>query len=426
MSDPIRRRRALTHVGGTVDTAGDVAEARLLAQALDVTPSADADDDPVRVHVHGFHSYPARMHPQTAARLVEMFTPRRGRLLDPFCGSGTVLVEAVLAGRNAVGTDLNPLAVRLAHSKTRPHSPEDRERLAAHARDCATHADERRKRKAGASRHFPHEDVALFEPHVLLELDSLRDKIQSFPNDPVRAELGLVLSSILVKFSRKRGDTSGETRPRRTAPGFVAKMFVQKAEDWVRRLSEFAEQIPTPPPEPPIVTEDDATRLDSVPTGSIDAIVTSPPYAATYDYLSHHAVRMRWLGLDTKRMRAGELGSRSAYRGMAFAPARAYWAEELGRFLTAAGRVLRPGMPLVFVLADSAVGGAALRAEDIVAEVATRHGFAPIARASQDRPHFHGPTTPAFHKHPRREHAILLRRVPPKVPVLPGRSARPR
>ncbi|MCZ2340550.1 MAG: site-specific DNA-methyltransferase [Bacteroidales bacterium] len=409
MSDRMRQRRALTHVGGAIATAGDEAEARLLARALDVAPSTDANDDPARAHVHGFHSYPARMHPQTAARLVEAFSPRQGRILDPFCGSGTVLVEAVLAGRNASGTDLNPLAVRLAHSKTRPHTPTEHERLISLARDCAAHAEDRRKRKAGASRHFPHEDVALFEPHVLLELDSLRDKIRSLPHDPTRGELELVLSSILVKFSRKRGDTSGATRPRRTAPGFAAKMFVQKAEDWVRRWSEFAEQIPTPPPEPPRVREDDATRLESVPPGSVDAIVTSPPYAATYDYVSHHAMRMRWLGLDATRMQRGELGSRSAYRGMKFAPARANWAEELGRFLSAAKRVLRPGAPLVLVLADSAISGAALRADEIVAEVAPRHQFAPIACASQDRPHFHGPTTAAFRDRPRREHAILLR-----------------
>lgn len=412
MSDRIRRRRALTHVGGTIDAVGDTMSARGLARALDVAPSTDADDDPVREHVHGFHSYPARMHPLTAARLVDAFAPKQGRVLDPFCGSGTVLVEAVLAGRHAIGTDLNPLAVRLAHSKTRPHTDTERDRLVTLARECATHADERRKRKAGASRHFPHEDVALFEPHVLLELDSLRDKIRSLPHDPLRVELELVLSSILVKFSRKRGDTSGATRPRRTAPGFAAKMFVQKAEDFTRRQTAFTEQIPTPPPEPPFVSEDDATRLDSVPSGSVDAIVTSPPYAATYDYVSHHAMRMRWLGLDATRMQRGELGSRSAYRGLPFALARAHWAEELGRFLLAAGRVLRPGGPLVLVLADSAISGAALRADEIVAEVAPRHQFAPIACASQDRPHFHGPTTAAFRSHPRREHAILLQNRP--------------
>jgi hypothetical protein len=64
----------------------------------------------------------------------------------------------------------------------------------------------------------------------------------------------------------------------------------------------------------------------------------------------------------------------------------------------------------VLVMADSAVGGAALRAEVIVADVARGCGFEPTARASQARPHFHLPTMEAFRDRPRREHALLLRR----------------
>ena len=119
--DP-NRRRALTNVGGAIDTEGDRADAGRLARALAVPPATDADDEPARSHVHGFHTYPARMHPVTAARLVNAFAPAGSRVLDPFCGSGTVLVESLIAGRHAIGTDLNPLAVRLAACKTRPRT----------------------------------------------------------------------------------------------------------------------------------------------------------------------------------------------------------------------------------------------------------------------------------------------------------------
>ncbi|NVL83943.1 hypothetical protein HWN75_27625, partial [Escherichia coli] len=95
----------------------------MLAHAVDVAPTADADA-PDRAHVHGCHAYPARAHPVTARRRVDAFAPARGLVLDPFCGSGTVLIEAMLAGRNALGTDLNPLAVMLARAKTHPRKPE--------------------------------------------------------------------------------------------------------------------------------------------------------------------------------------------------------------------------------------------------------------------------------------------------------------
>jgi hypothetical protein len=411
MSQPPRKkRRSLSHVGGAVDTAGDPADAARLARALDVAPSTDADDDPSRTHVHGFHTYPARLHPTTAARLVAAFAPPGGTVLDPFCGSGTVLVEAMIAGRRAVGTDLNPLAVRLARCKTRPRTPAELGHLAGAARGCAAKADERRKAKAGATRRFPHEDVALFEPHVLLELDSLRAGVEQLKDDPARVDLSLVLSAVLVKLSRKRGDTSAATATRRLAPGFAAKLFVQKADDLARRLGEFTARLPTPWPPPAVVTQDDATVLRTLPPGPVTAVVTSPPYAATYDYREHHALRLRWLGLDASALDRGELGSRTAFNKLPPPEAPAAWAAELGRFFRAAGWVVPAGTPVVLVLADSAVGGVALRADELAADAARANGFVPAARASQPRPHFHGPTAAAFRTRPRAEHALLFRK----------------
>ncbi len=409
MNDPTRDRRALAHVGGTSRTAGDPADARNLAHALDVPPSDGDDEDGVRAHVHGFHTYPARLHPGTAYRLVEAFVPPGGRVLDPFCGSGTVLIEAMILGRHPLGTDLNPLAVRLTRCKTRPRTEADVDRLVELARGAVDFAADRRKAKAGATRRFPPEDVQLFEPHVLLELDSLRAHLESLGDDPLRYDLSLVLSSVLVKLSGKRADTSSAVTRRRTAAGFAGKLFLQRAEDLARRLGEFSRLLPPTPPKA-FVGLDDATVLKGLPPGRIDAIVTSPPYAATYDYVEHHALRLRWLGLDPEGLARGELGARSAYRRIPPAQAPKAWAAELERFLRTAAKVLSPGGAVALVMADSAVGPVALRADDIVADVGRAVGLTPAACASQDRPHFHSPSQAAFRTRPRAEHAILLRK----------------
>ncbi|MGO8997800.1 MAG: DNA methyltransferase [Polyangiaceae bacterium] len=418
MNDPPRKRRSLTNVGGPIDVAGDEADAALLASALDVPASRDdqdgsapADDDPARAHVHGFHTYPARMHPVTASRLVHAFAPARGVVLDPFCGSGTVLVESMVAGRRAVGTDLNPLAVRLARCKTRPRSPKELTVLVDHARELAAFADERRKTRAGATRKFPPEDVDIFEPHVLLELDSLRAGLEKLGEPAARADLALVLSALLVKLSKKRGDTSDVVDKRRTAAGYTAKLFVKKTEDLTRRLAAFASLLPSPAPPAARVELDDATALRTIARDeTIDAVVTSPPYAATYDYAAHHALRLRWLGLDPRPLDAGEIGARRNYAAISPAEAHEVWSNELARFLDAIARVLPSGAPVVLMMADSASKGVALRADDIVAALARPHGFVPAARASQERTHFHGPTRHAFRDRPRAEHALLLRR----------------
>jgi hypothetical protein len=406
--DP-RRRRALTNVGGAIEVEGNRADADALAHALAVPPATDDDDDPARSYVHGFHTYPARMHPVTAARLVNAFMGLSGCVLDPFCGSGTVIVEALIAGRAAVGTDLNPLAVRLAACKTRPRTVAELAQLVERAADCAANADARRKAKAGASRRFPREDVALFEPHVLLELDSLRAGIESLRDDPARLDLELVLSAVLVKLSRKPGDTSSGVGTRRTAAGFAARLFVQKAHDLAARLTALGRLLPKPTPRATVVL-DDATELKNLPPDPISAIITSPPYAATYDYLAHHELRLRWLRLDTAPLARGEIGSRSAYARLKPGAARTAWGRELERFFRAAGRVLPSGGPLVLMMADSAVGDVAIRSDEVVSEVARACGLLPTARASQPRPHFHGPTAKAFRQRPRFEHALLLRK----------------
>jgi SAM-dependent methyltransferase len=317
----LKRRRSLTHVGGAVDTIGNRDVALKLAEALDVKPAPEpgadggADgDDPDRAHVHGFHTYPARMHPTTAARLVRALTATNATVLDPFCGSGTVLVEAMIAGRRAVGVDISSLAVLLSGVKTARHEASDREAIVARARSIAAFARARREGRAGATRRYPREDVELFDPHVLLELDSIRAGIadSAGENLAVANALKIVLSAILVKVSRRTSDTSETSRPRRIAAGYPARLFVRKAEDLARRLADLDSLLPAEGPAAR-VDIDDASRLRTVHAATIDGVVTSPPYVATYDYLAHQAMRMRWLELDANALAGGEIGARRRY-----------------------------------------------------------------------------------------------------------------
>ena len=416
MSEPIKRRRSLSNVGGEIERGGDPRASELLAHAVDVTATAEADA-PDRAHVHGFHAYPARAHPVTARRLVDAFAPARGLVLDPFCGSGTILIEAMLAGRNALGTDLNPLAVMLARAKTHPRKPEATAALIATAKEVAAFADARRKAKLGATRRLPQEDVSIFTPHVLLEMDGLRAGIEKAPPE-ARPDLQLVFSSILVKLSAKRGDTSDEPLEKRVSAGYPARLFVRKTEELVNRFTEFAGRLPSPAPRARVLL-DDAGKLAKVEDASVDAVITSPPYVATYDYLAHHELRMRWLELDTRRLAKDELGARRHYESLSPDEARASWEREMAKFFRALARVTKKGAPVILLLADSATPRGprgerpeALRADVVVADTAAHVGsFEPVARASQARPHFHGPTMTAFADKPRAEHALLLRRV---------------
>jgi SAM-dependent methyltransferase len=410
-------RRALTHVGGPAILSGAPEPAALLARALDVEGSLEAEAA-TRAHVHGFHSYPARMHPVTARRLVEAFSRPGDRVLDPFCGSGTALVEARLAGRAALGVDANPLAVRLARLKVRGTTEDERGRLVAAAREVAAVADQRRKARAGASRRYAPEDAALFDPHVLLELDGLRvgldrgfgepPSVDWLGEDAPRGDLELVLSAILTKVSRRSSDTTAQDLPRRIAAGYPARLFVRKAEELARRLAEAAPALALAPPA--VVEEGDARALRGIPSGSIDLVITSPPYPGVYDYLAHHEARLRWLRLPRSRFDEAEIGARRRLDALGAAEGRARWQADLTAVLIALARVLRPGAPAVLLLGDGVIAGAPVHALDGVRAAAPAAGLEVRATASQERPHFHAPTARAFARRPRREHAILLER----------------
>ncbi|MCC6649164.1 MAG: hypothetical protein IT374_26795 [Polyangiaceae bacterium] len=394
-------RRALSHLGGEIETAGDASAARLLAAALSSISEAGA-----RAHVHAFHSYPARLHPDLARGLVSALAPAGGVVLDPFAGSGTVLVEARLLGRAAVGSDLNPLAVSLARLKVTGRDAARRDRLVAAARRVADVATARRKQRAGASRRYPREDVELFAPHVLLALDALRVGIEADPDAEARGDLWLVLSSILTKLARRRGDSSDQAAEKQLARSFPARLFVMRAEELAGQLGDLERALPPGAP-PPRVLLSDARELGPVDDRSVDLAVSSPPYPGNYDYLSHHRDRLRWLGLDARQLDRGELGAR---RHLSPDPARAVdvWTAQLTASLVALRRVLRADGAAALVLADSAVGRVALLEDELVARAAPRAGLALVARASQPRPHCHAASAAAFGARPRREHVLLL------------------
>lgn len=381
----------------------------MLAAAVDVPTSVEAEEL-ARAHVHGFHSYPARMHPLTARRLVEAFSAEGACVLDPFAGSGTVLVEARLAGREAVGVDANPLAVRLAWLKVRGVGAEARARLASSAREVAALADARRKAKSGPSHRYGREDMALFQPHVLFELDSLRQGIDAIGDSSVRGDLELVLSSILIKLSRKASDTSSQGVDKRLAAGYAARLFAKKTEELTARLELVAEPLARAPAAR--VFEGDARSLAGVATGSIDLAVTSPPYPGNYDYLEQHAARLRWLRLRPERFDQAEIGARRHLDPLGPAEGRARFRSELSAALRALERALRPDGAAIFLLADSLVAGAPVFADDLVRSIAPEAGLWVRAVASQPRPHFHAPSARAFERRPRHEHAILLARAP--------------
>jgi SAM-dependent methyltransferase len=391
-------------VGGKVSlSVADPKLGEILTRALDVGP----DERATQSHVHGFHSYAARLHPVTAERLIAGLSQGRQHVLDPFCGSGTVLVEARLAGRRATGSDLNPLAIELAWLKTRGFSKNECHELLEAAHLVAEHAEERRLDRAGPTKPYGRVDRDLFEPHTLLELDGVRDGIRTLDDRLHRRVLSLVLSALLIKVSRKPGDTAGSRRERRLAAGFVGRFFIDKTTELAERLTAFSNDVPRGTPSAN-VRIGDARQLEGVQPASVNLIITSPPYPGVYDYHEHHAARLRWLGLESGAFERSEIGSRRRLEHLPFARALGAWERDLIDSLRAVRRVLADEGRAALVLADTTLSDRAVRSDEAVRRASGKADLVVVGCASQNRPSFNRSARNAFREQPRREHAIVL------------------
>lgn len=401
MTQPRRRdrssrpRRALRQGGGPARTHGDPERAAVLARAL-----AAADPERDDVLTHGFHAYPARMHWAIARTVLEDAAKdgARPRVLDPFCGSGTVLVEARRLGLHGTGVDLNPLALRVAEVKATVLDAEARDAVAKAARHVTDASTERVRGRVRVRAPLSPVERRLYQPHVLLELGGLHAEIQGLPEGPVRRTLEVVLSAIVVKFSRQRADTSTEEVARNIGRGVPTKFFGRKVDELLRRLDGLRED--SRGETVPRLLEGDARGLANLTRGRrYDLIVSSPPYGGTYDYVEHHRRRYPWLGLSPKAMARREVGAR---RNLATARDGARrWDRELGEVLEAIAAVLDPGGRAVLLLGDADVGGTRVEAAGQLRRIAPAAGLRVVAGASQPRPDWRG-------GEPRREHLLEL------------------
>ena len=398
MSD--RRREALTNVGGAIETQGDPELAAILGRAWEAASASERDDVAgADALTHGFHAYPARMPPALARVLLEEVAPRR--VLDPFCGSGTALVEARLAGCAATGVDLNPLALQLAGVKTRETSAAERGAFLRGVRAVAAASEARVRAREPARAPLRGEDLRRYGPHVLKELAGLLEEIRKVGDRRTLAALEMVFSAIVIKVSQQRADTAERLAPKRIRKGLPTEFFTRKGEELEGRWAALARALPPRSAGPTLKRGDARALAEVLPAGwTYDLVLTSPPYGGTYDYAQHHRLRAAWLGVRLGGLEAQEIGAR---RNLRERGDRRRWDAELGAALAASAARLGPHGLLVLVLGDAQIGGTRIPAEDQVAALAPGAGLRPIARASQPRRDWLGGP-------PRREHLLALQR----------------
>jgi hypothetical protein len=96
------------------------------APCLDSLVAAVRDEAKVTESPHDLYRYPARFSPIFTRRVIQVYTDPGDTILDPFCGGGTTIAEAMRLGRRAIGIDVSSLATFLSRTKTTPLSETDK------------------------------------------------------------------------------------------------------------------------------------------------------------------------------------------------------------------------------------------------------------------------------------------------------------
>ncbi len=419
---PTRQRRSLSvqRAPGRIYADGK----RELADALVAALRAPSiEHETAESFTHPFHSYPARLHPATARVLVDIVgyhAGRSGAILDPFCGSGTALVEARAIGMRAIGVDLNPLAMLVARAKTWTVSPRRRKELkdVGHTIAGAVLASGKAARRSGAEPAPERKPVGFdpnarnrrlaswFAPHVRRELELLAYHLDQLRTRDIELAdvLTACLSAIVYKVSSRTSDTNDTWVQRNIGRGAAARHFAMRVDLLIAGLNDLSRGS-GPPTD---LFEMDARRLgDVIPDGSVAGVVTSPPYAGVYDYAEHQRLRFDFLGLRHRDLDAGEIGSRRSFANSSDATQN--WRRALAASLDAITRVLAPGAAAAIVIGDSVALNVPFYALDDIRSALT-DDLVIEGWASQERPMLGGIEKRAFADRPKAEHAIVLRR----------------
>jgi hypothetical protein len=297
-------------------------------------------------HVHRLHPYLGKFIPQLVEALLTRYVAAGGRVLDPFAGSGTTLVQSLESGYDAVGVDIAAFNCLLMDVKTRRY---DLFGLESEIRDVV-----RRVEECNGGGPVPVGYPAeWYAPRAAAELLAFRELIAAYEHaDVLRVVLARAARSARLTphfdldFPRapQREPYWCHKHKRVCRPVERAEHFLRRyAVDTLTRIKEFS-RVRARARGAEVVHGD---ARDTAYEGRFDSVVTSPPYPGLIDYHEQHRYAYELLGLDDRR--DVELGA--AARGTSAAAISEY-VEGVAAVLARARSALRPRSPVVIVVND--------------------------------------------------------------------------
>jgi hypothetical protein len=376
---------------------------------------------------HHLFRFPAKFHPPIVRQLLTEYTEPGDCILDPFCGSGTLLVEASVLGRNSIGIDVDPVSVFVSgvksHALSRAslevtasqldavlreleRSPAELATLADRDLDEAEYVEQLNGSWVPQMPRLEH----WFYRYAIVDLAVLLDSISRLDAPQTHRDFFKLVFAATIR-SASRADpvpVSGLEVTRVMLEKEEAGRSVEVASLFRRRLAQAlkdmeafheAKQSGTTCR----VFRGDAATLRANLAPKVDAAITSPPYHGAVDYYRRHKLEMFWLAmtedqparlallehylgrpkvpqrhpyvggssLELPGVATVEKGMRevSGERANAFK----HYAIGMSKAIANVARRTRPGAPFILVVGHSTWNGGSIDTSALMEELAQPH-----------------------------------------------------
>ena len=261
----------------------------------------------LRYGPHDIHDYRGKFFPQLVRSLINISGVRDGGVvLDPMCGSGTTLCEAISFGRSAVGADLNPLSVLITGVKAGIVA----ERPATFLNSITRYIDGFSAKRGDPATTWHAEDLEYllrwFDPGALIEISAILADIRRIRSKVYKNFFRVCLSNIVRSVSwQKDSDLRVRKEVKIFEPGSVFEAFRAQVFNQRDRIYPYLCVLPQGRCSPELlIRHGNAVEIDRLlpeSVGHCELLVTSPPYATALPYLDTDRLSLVVLGLLDRR-----------------------------------------------------------------------------------------------------------------------------
>jgi len=243
---------------------------------------------------HGIHEYKGKFYPQLVRPLINISKIKEGSILwDPYCGSGTILLEATLCGLNSYGCDINPIAVDIAMAKTSILFEEQytvNHELSEFI-DSFDNYDETFNYNASFNEKNINEITRWFPQPVINKLGFLLFELKKITNTTIATFVKVLISSIIREISQQEPtDLRIRYRKNRIQDADVLGLLKKTIIEQMNKIMDYSKISNNNPNHltKPHITKGSSCSNDItffIAPNSVDIIITSPPYATALPYI---------------------------------------------------------------------------------------------------------------------------------------------